>query len=265
MLLAGAAALTVVVIVGVVGEGQVVPRFVAFVGPVLVLLGFGVVRFQSRLFAFHRREVKDAEERTERVLVYGTGEAGAAVLRDIRRDPDLGLRVVGLLDDDPRRLGLSLHGLAVLGGGDDIPAIGRDGGATQVLLAIPSADSDLIRHVAERCEEAGVKLRVLPSVREFVGGRVTARDIRDLSIEDLLGRQQVETDLAAVRALLCGRRVMVTGAGGSIGSEIARQVADFDPEQLLVGRSRRDAVVRSGAGASDRRAAAPSVARYPGR
>ena len=79
-----------------------------------------------------------------------------------------------------------------------------------------------------------MRLRVLPSVREFVGGKVTARDIRDLSIEDLLGRQQVETDLAAVRALLGGRRVLVTGAGGSIGSEIARQVADFEPEQLLL-------------------------------
>ena len=156
------------------------------------------------------------------------------MLRDIRRDPGLGLRVVGLIDDDPRRRGLSLHGLVVLGGGDDIPHLVETRSATQVLLAIPSADSDLIRRVAERCKEAGVRLRVLPSVREFVGGKVTARDIRDLSIEDLLGRQQVETDLAAVRALLSGRRVLVTGAGGSIGSEIARQVADFEPEQLLL-------------------------------
>ena len=234
LLLAGAAAFTVIVIAGVVGEGQVVPRLVAIVGPVLALLGFGVLRFQSRLFAFHRSEAKAAEHRNERVLLYGTGEAGAAVLRDIRRDPGLGLRVVGLIDDDPRRRGLSLHGLVVLGGGDDIPHLVETRSATQVLLAIPSADSDLIRRVAERCKEAGVRLRVLPSVREFVGGKVTARDIRDLSIEDLLGRQQVETDLAAVRALLSGRRVLVTGAGGSIGSEIARQVADFEPEQLLL-------------------------------
>ena len=234
LLLAGAAAFMVVVIVGVVGDGRVVPRLVAVVGPLLALLGFGVLRFQSRLFAFHRSEAKAAEHRNERVLLYGTGEAGAAMLRDIRRDPGLGLRVVGLIDDDPRCRGLSLHGLVVLGDGQDIPRLVERLAATQVLLAIPSADSDLIRRVAARCEEAGVRLRVLPSVREIVGGTVTARDIRDLSIEDLLGRQQVETDLAAVRALLSGRRVLVTGAGGSIGSEIARQVADFQPARLLL-------------------------------
>jgi FlaA1/EpsC-like NDP-sugar epimerase len=234
LLLAGAAAFMVVVIVGVVGDGRVVPRLVAVVGPLLALLGFGVLRFQSRLFAFHRSEAKAAEHRNERVLLYGTGEAGAAMLRDIRRDPGLGLRVVGLIDDDPRCRGLSLHGLVVLGDGQDIPRLVERLAATQVLLAIPSADSDLIRRVAARCEEAGVQLRVLPSVREIVGGTVTARDIRDLSIEDLLGRQQVQTDLATVRALLSGRRVLVTGAGGSIGSEIARQVADFQPAQLLL-------------------------------
>jgi len=234
LLLAGAAAFMVVVIVGVVGDGRVVPRLVAVVGPLLALLGFGVLRFQSRLFAFHRSEAKAAEHRNERVLLYGTGEAGAAMLRDIRRDPGLGLRVVGLIDDDPRCRGLSLHGLVVLGDGQDIPRLVERLAATQVLLAIPSADSDLIRRVAARCEDADVRLRVLPSVREIVGGTVTARDIRDLSIEDLLGRQQVQTDLATVRALLSGRRVLVTGAGGSIGSEIARQVADFQPAQLLL-------------------------------
>jgi len=234
LLLSGVCAAVIVVALGALGGGHVVPRFVAVVGPVLCLLGFGVLRFQARLFAFHRREAKAVEAHADRVLLYGTGEAGATVLRDILRDPGLGMRVVGLLDDDPRRRGLSLHGISVLGGRDEIPRVTTLTGATQVLLAIPSATSDLIRDVAERCEEADLRLRVLPSVREVVGGRVTARDIRDLSIEDLLGRQQVETDLAAVRALLAGRRVLVTGAGGSIGSEIARQVAEFGPEELVL-------------------------------
>ena len=88
--------------------------------------------------------------------------------------------------------------------------------------------------MATRCEEAGVSLRVLPSVREIVGGRVTARDLRDLRIEDLLGRRQVETDLAAVRQLLRDKRVLITGAGGSIGSEIARQVRNFEPATLAL-------------------------------
>ncbi len=234
LLLAGVWAALVVAAIGALGGGRVVPRFVAFVGPWFALLGFGVLRFQARLFAFHRREAKAVEDRTERVLLYGTGEAGAAVLRDILRDPALGMRVVALLDDDPRRRGRRLHGILVAGGREAIEPLVAATGATQVLLAIPSAASDLIRDVAERCERAGLRLRVLPSVREVVGGRVTARDIRDLSIEDLLGRQQVETDLAGVRALLSGRRVLVTGAGGSIGSEIARQVAEFAPRELVL-------------------------------
>jgi FlaA1/EpsC-like NDP-sugar epimerase len=92
----------------------------------------------------------------------------------------------------------------------------------------------VVRDVAAICEEAKIHLRVLPSVREIVGGRVAARDIRDLRIEDLLGRQQVEIDLTAVRTMLTGRRVLITGAGGSIGSEIARQVAEFDPASLIL-------------------------------
>ena len=103
-----------------------------------------------------------------------------------------------------------------------------------MLLAIPSATSELVREVAALCEQANVTLKVLPSVHETVGGRVTVRDIRDLRIEDLLGRQQVETDLEAVAAMLRGRRVLVTGAGGSIGSEIARQVASFGPASLVL-------------------------------
>ena len=137
-----------------------------------------------------------------------------------------------MVDDDPRHVAHTLHGVQVLGGRAAIPDLVRELHAEQVLLAIPSASSDLIRDVARRCEEADVSLRVLPSVREIVGGRVSARDLRDLRIEDLLGRQQVETDLAAVRQLLRDKRVLITGAGGSIGSEIARQVRNFEPACL---------------------------------
>ena len=187
LLLAGAAAFTVIVIAGVVGEGQVVPRLVAIVGPVLALLGFGVLRFQSRLFAFHRSEAKAAEHRNERVLLYGTGEAGAAVLRDIRRDPGLGLRVVGLIDDDPRRRGLSLHGLVVLGGGGDIPHLVETRSADAGVVGDPAARQRPDPRGRRALRRGRRALRVLPSVREIVGGKVTARDLRDLQIEDLLG------------------------------------------------------------------------------
>jgi FlaA1/EpsC-like NDP-sugar epimerase len=233
LVLAGATGFALVLALDLVaGPPRPVPLSVVLFGAGGAFAVFGAVRFQSRLFALRRRGELESERR--RVLLMGTGDAGAQVFGDILRTPTLGLEVVGLVDDDPKRQGLALHGVSVVGTRDDIPALARRLDADRVLLAIPTATSDLIRDVAARCEEADVSLRVLPSMREVVGGRVSARDLRALSIEDMLGRSQVQTDLAAVRALIRGRRVLVTGAGGSIGSEIVRQVSAFDPESLLV-------------------------------
>jgi FlaA1/EpsC-like NDP-sugar epimerase len=210
---------------------RLLPLSVVSLGAAFTLLGLGAIRFQSRLFAIRRRV---AGEEPTRVLIYGAGDAGAMVLRDILRHPDLGLRPVGLIDDDARKVGRSLQGVRVLGAGGDISLLAEAYGVDQVLLAIPSATSDVVRSIAALCEEANVAVRVLPSIREIVGHRVTARDIRDLKIEDLLGRQLVETDLGAVGSIVAGRRVLVTGAGGSIGSEICRQVLELGPEKLVM-------------------------------
>jgi len=207
------------------------PLSVLILGATLTLMGLGTIRFQSRLFGFRRRE-QIGERR--RVLLVGGGDAGDMVLRDIIRNPGLGLDPVGILDDDIRKHGRRMHGVTVLGGRRAIPDLVSRFDVSQVLLTIPSATSELVREVASLCELADVVLRVLPAVRETVRGRVTARDVRDLSIEDLLGRSQVETDLEAVQAMLRGRRVLVTGAGGSIGAEIARQVASCEPSALIL-------------------------------
>ena len=211
---------------------HVLPLSVAVLGSASAMMVFGAIRFQSRLFGFRRRSVEQGGG--TRVLLMGAGEAGAQVLSDINRNPELGLHVVGLVDDDPRNLGRALHGATVLGGRSAIPVLAEKLRADQLLLAIPSATSDVIGDVATLCEEAGVSLRVLPSVRDSVDARVTARDLRDLQIEDLLGRRQVETDLAVVRQLLRGKRVLITGAGGSIGAEIARQVSNFEPANVAL-------------------------------
>jgi FlaA1/EpsC-like NDP-sugar epimerase len=220
------------VLVGLTTDGlRALPLSVAMFGAVLTLLGTGAVRFQSRLFAT-RRPVDDTERRS--VLIVGAGAGGSMILKDLLRSPSLGWHPVGLIDDDRRKVGRRLHGVPVRGPRQAIPRLVRELQADVVLLAIPSATSDLVREVAALCEQAQATLKVLPSVHETVGGRVSARDIRDLRIEDLLGRQQVDTDLEAVKAMLRGRRVMVTGAGGSIGSEIARQVASFGPASLIL-------------------------------
>ncbi len=208
-----------------------VPISVVMLGAILALLGFGAIRFQSRLFAFRRRAF--ATEGT-RVLMVGAGDAGAMVVKDLLENPSLGLRPVAIVDDDPRKVRLALHEVPIVGTRSAIPSLVQSLGVGQVLLAIPSASGKVVRDVAALCEEANVPLRVLPSVREIVGGKITARDIRDLRIEDLLGRQQVESDLEAVRVILKDRRVLVTGAGGSIGAEISHQVATFGPARLLL-------------------------------
>jgi FlaA1/EpsC-like NDP-sugar epimerase len=208
-----------------------VPLSVVILGSATSLMGFGGIRFQSRLFGWRRRS---AEIAPSRVLLIGAGDAGSMVLKDLLHNPSLGLIPVGIVDDDPKKAGLSLHGVPVVGKHRAIPALVPRLRVDQVLLAIPSATSDLVRDVAGLCEQANVALRVLPSIREVVGGRITARDIRDLQIEDLLGRQQVSVDMEAVAAIVRGRRVLVSGAGGSIGSEIARQVVAFEPESLVL-------------------------------
>jgi FlaA1/EpsC-like NDP-sugar epimerase len=230
---AAVAAGAIVVLLGeILGEeGRVLPLSVVVFGTFLSLLGFGAIRFQSRLFAFRRRH--DAPE-PKRVLIVGAGDAGSMVLRDILRNAALGLRPVALVDDDPRKRSRSLHGVRILGSRGDIPDLVAKLAVDQVIFAIPSARGDVVRDVVACCEQADVVLKMLPSVRELVGGRVSIRDVRDLRIDDFLGRQPVETDLQGVGRILRGKRVLITGAGGSIGAEISHQVAAFQPEELLL-------------------------------
>jgi FlaA1/EpsC-like NDP-sugar epimerase len=213
------------------GATRYLPLSVVVLGAGLSLMGFGAIRFQSRLFAFRRRVVSEDRKRS---LIVGAGDAGAMLVRDVLRNASLDLEPVAIVDDDPKKIGRSLHGVPIVGSREDLPGLVQRLRVDQVLLAIPSATSEVVQRVAALCEGADVTLRVLPSVHELVGDRVSARDIRDLRIEDLLGRQQVETDLEAVAALIRGRRVLITGAGGSIGAEISRQVAAFDPSSLLI-------------------------------
>jgi FlaA1/EpsC-like NDP-sugar epimerase len=233
VVLAGASAGVVIVGLGTSLRDRPVPLSVLGMGALFSLGGFGMVRFQSRLFGFRRREAVGGLSH-HRVLVVGAGEAGVDVVTDILRHPGLGLDPAGFVDDDPRKATMSIRGVRVCGTRRAIPHLVSRLRVDQVILAIPSATSDVVREVAAVCEEMEIPLRVLPSVREIVSGRASVRDVRDLRIEDLLGRRQVVTDLEGVAALLSGRRVLVTGAGGSIGSEIARQVCSFGPSTLVL-------------------------------
>jgi FlaA1/EpsC-like NDP-sugar epimerase len=233
LVLSGGLAMSFVLSAGAILGGPIrpVPLSVLLAGSTFSTIGFGAIRFQSRLFAFRRRTLGD---RRTRVIIAGAGDAGAMLLKDLLRHPALGLDPIVLVDDDPKKQGVWLHGLRVMGTRHAIAELVERYDIDQVLVAIPSAPSSVIREIAGICEAAETTVRVLPSVREIVGEHVTARDIRDLRIEDLLGRQQVPMDMKPVEEMVRGRRVLVTGAGGSIGSEIVRQVAPLAPEVLLV-------------------------------
>jgi FlaA1/EpsC-like NDP-sugar epimerase len=233
VVMAGGVAGILMVVVGEVFRNgtRPLPLSVIILGATLAPIGFGAIRFRSRIFADKRPA---GAEKRSRVLVVGAGESGAMILRDIHRNRSLELDTVAVVDDDPRKVGRVLGSVPILGTREAIPSLVTGLGVDQVLLAIPSAPAEVIRNIAGLCQQAQVTLKVVPSVREIVGGRVTAGDIRELRLEDLLGRQQVETNLESVRSILQGRRVLVTGGGGSIGAEIARQVASFEPSALIL-------------------------------
>jgi FlaA1/EpsC-like NDP-sugar epimerase len=211
-----------------------VPIEVLPIGCILTIVGIGALRFHSRLLGWQR-----GTRRTGlRVGVIGGGDAGAAAVREMLRNPGAGLSPVAVFDDDPRKHGLSVIGVPVVGSVDDMPFVVPRIGIEQVVLAVPAPTNALVERCLRAAETSGVPLKILPGLGEIVGSVTSAaapmRNAREPRIEDLLGRTQVTTDLAAVGRALAGRRVLVSGAGGSIGAEICRQIEGFGPALLVL-------------------------------
>ncbi|WP_432478368.1 polysaccharide biosynthesis protein [Nocardioides sp. GXQ0305] len=207
-----------------------VPLSVPIMATVISCGMAGALRFWSRLLRWRHATRQDGEG--ERILVIGAGEAGDALARDIRLHHSS--QVVGFLDDNERLHGRKILGIRVLGTIDELPEAVEASAATRAVLAITHADSALVRRIVNRCHNLGVGLSIVPPQSELLGRQVSLQDVRDIEIADLLGRAQVDTDLDAVRHLVEGRRVLITGGGGSIGSELARQVASFGPATLVL-------------------------------
>ena len=169
-----------------------------------------------------------------RALIIGAGEAGEQVLRQILHDQRHRLDVVGFVDDDSRKLGMQLHGVPVLGTADDLKRLVAIHQAEVALIAIPTATPEQIRRLATIGVEAGVKVKMLPPMQDMVTDDVQMSQVRDVEIDDLLGREPINLDLSAVEPDLAGKVILVTGAGGSIGSELVRQIARFRPARLVL-------------------------------
>lgn len=168
------------------------------------------------------------------VLIVGAGRAGEVLVRDLLRDKSYGYRPAAFVDDDPAKQGRDIHGVRVLGDCNALPQLVASLRIDVILLAIPSATSRQMRRVVGLCEAAEVPFRTLPRMRDLVSGVSTVTKLREVSIDDLLGREPVTLDWQVIGQALAGKRVLVTGGGGSIGAELCRQIARLQPKQLVV-------------------------------
>jgi len=208
-----------------------VPRTVLAIYPLVLAVLLGGPRL---LYRYWKDSRLDFVTRTpsQRILVLGAGKAGEALVRDLRRENRYA--PVGFLDDNPQLRGSRLHGIPVLGTLDQLPQIARETAAEMIVIAMPAANKVQMRRAVELCESCDLPFRTVPRLEDVVSGRSSFNELKEVAIEDLLGREPVQLDWTAIRTRLAGKRVLVTGGGGSIGSELCRQVARLGAESLTV-------------------------------
>ena len=212
-------------------RGFVVPRSVFILHPILLLLLMGGSRMLYR--AWKERNIgRMGALYGKPVLVLGAGDTAVTLLKDLAHSTEW--RVIGMLDDDPVKLGRQILGATVLGRLDELRSVAARYGVGQAIIAMPSASHQVRRRIVGLCQEAGVKVLTVPSFDDLVSGKVTVSQIRDVELDDLLGRDPVTLDNIGLAGLLEQKTVLVTGAGGSIGSELCRQIAKFRPSRLVL-------------------------------
>lgn len=202
--------------------------------PVAAGLGALLLAATSRMVWRSLHDSTKRPDDADPALVLGVGSAGTQLVANMLGDPSSPYLPVGLLDDDPAKRHLHIQGIPVLGNRTDLKAATEKTEATVLIIAIPSARSELFRDVSESAMELGLRVKVLPTLTQILDGGVGLTDLRDIDVTDLLGRDPVDTDVEACAHLLEGKRVLVTGAGGSIGSELCRQLVRFSPAKLLM-------------------------------
>ncbi|HBI15686.1 MAG TPA: polysaccharide biosynthesis protein [Desulfobulbaceae bacterium] len=207
-----------------------VPRSVLFLYPLLLVTGLSVPRISYRWFKDHRFNLHTREG--QRTIIVGAGRAGELLARDIMYRPEY--QLLAFVDDDPEKLNREIHGIRVVGGTGDLAGIVQATGCELVLLAMPSVRRKTLQRLVAECDRIGVVCKTLPSVFEMSGLQVEASRLRSVTVEDLLGRDTIHLDYEAIAGYLRGRSVLVTGGGGSIGSELCRQIARQQPAKLII-------------------------------
>jgi FlaA1/EpsC-like NDP-sugar epimerase len=209
------------------------PRSLPLLDGLLTLLIVAGTRYSAR-GAERLDQVQHGRANATRTLIAGAGAAGVMILREIQSSSHANLLPVGFVDDEPNKRDTLIRGVRVLGSRADLSHLIQETGAMLVVIAMPTAPGKVIRDIVSTCERAQVQIKIIPGLYELLDGTVSVNQLRTVQIEDLLRREPVQTDGAAVQALLRGKRVLVTGGGGSIGSELCRQILRCDPAQLVI-------------------------------
>jgi FlaA1/EpsC-like NDP-sugar epimerase len=220
------------------------PRSVFIIDAFLTLFFIGGIRLFIRLI--HQTATSNIVNTTrfpffqnmkkglKRLLIIGAGDAGEKILRELHGNPRLKYDVVGFLDDDPKKHGMQIHGVPVLGDMDHLSILAKEHEIDEILIAIASATRKEMRQIVDLCKETGLKYRIIPGIGELIDGRLTVKAIRDVVYEDLMGREAVQLEMEKIGKYIKNKSILVTGAGGSIGSELCRQIAHFFPRNLIL-------------------------------
>ena len=212
----------------------IVPRSV--IAFQILLTGFllGGARLALKIGVVERFRAWRARKGKKRAILVGAGDAGAMIMKELNRHPELGISVQAIVDDDPGKLNKVVYGVKVVADTTSLPQLITQRNISEVIIAMPSAPGAAIRRVVNLCQDTGVKIKVLPGLYELVDGKATIGQLREVQIEDLLHRDPIRLDTGGIRQFLSGKRIIVTGGGGSIGSELCRQIAKFDPQLLVI-------------------------------
>ncbi len=213
-----------------------IPRGVVFIDFLFSLVLLGGLRISARFvreeIVPRVREIRRDDDR--QAIIVGAGDAGEMLIREIRRNPQSGFRVQAFFDDDPAKKGMSIHGVPVKGGIEDVRAYVKRSPVNTALIAIPSADRAQMKRIRDLFRELNISVKTLPRLHEMIEKVSALSQLRDINITDLLGREEIRIDSAQVRELIEGKSVLVTGAGGSIGSELCMQIARRNPSRLVL-------------------------------
>ncbi len=214
-----------------------VPRSTIILNGILTIFLLGSLRFFMRFLKDFLTKYKNGKKRYNEitnVIIVGAGDAGEMIVRELQKHPGINKKIIGLIDDDPYKQNLEIHGIEVLGNRKKIPEIIDKYDINEVIIAIPSAKGKEIKEIYELSNQEGVKVKTVPGIYEILNGGVHLNQIREVKVEDLLRREPVELNTENISSYVKDETILITGGGGSIGSEIVRQIARFEPENLIL-------------------------------